>query len=515
MQTVPIQKFGTKLMSSNKALNATPPYFLQVSQNGRIYDGGIWPRRGKIGKYTEATYISRGIISIKNRLFIVRNQRLMEIDLVAWTSTDRGSVGHDEVCNFVTYGIYLLIFANGQTPIVFNTATNAIAAITTVPAWGGYWGGKFQGFTFTSKDNILYISRPIDSANQSYCYDRTTTSAPTSQNISLDGDILGGKGGLNRFTIFTTSLIYTIDKSSLAITAGSAALTSTPVGEGGELLHQNTIVLSGDKVFYWNKNLQVKTVYYRQWINDAAIGELSDEPVIGMNEFIRDMIDPTQPCPFWFLNSNDNTIQWHLKPKDNAYNTITIVYDIVNETWDYDIGKNYNGVTNIGRKYYWVSTFNSDVFEDDIWYNDDWVPFKFWIRTSPNNFGNLEQKNIAWMWISGIMRRDMKRDVKVDVDEQTVYSGEIDWLDVAWISPWGIGTTPIWVTPIWSDEMSAINANKLFSWDRTIDQADLRAFGKRVVLDFSCISENQEWLIDVLQWKIEWNANFTSINDRI
>ena len=290
----------------------------------------------------------------------------MEVDIVAGTSIDRGSVGHDAVCNFVTYGIYILIFADGQTPRVFNSSTNTIGAIASVPAGGGYVGAKFQGFTFTNKDNLMYISRPIDAANQSYCFDWTTTTAPTSQNISLDGNILGMRGGLNRLTVFTTSLIYTTDKASLVVTAGSAALTSTPVGEGGELLHQNTIVLSGDKVFYWNKNLQVKTVYYRQGINDAAIGELSNEPVVGMNEFIRQMIDPNQPSPFGFLNQNDNTIHRHMKPKDNAYNTITIVYDIVNQTWAYDIGKNYNGVANMGSKYYGVSTFNSDVFEDDI-----------------------------------------------------------------------------------------------------------------------------------------------------
>ena len=109
----------------------------------------------------------------------------------------------------------------------------------------------------------------------------------------------------------------------------------------------------------------------------------------------------------------------------------------------------------------------------------------------------------------------MVYDVWIEVDGDISYSWQILWSEVAWISPWWIGTSPIGSLPIWSDYMAAINANKLFEFDRIIDQWDLRAFGKRVVFDFSCSSINQEWLIDMLEWQIEWNANFTSINDRI
>ena len=42
------------------------------------------------------------------------------------------------------------------------------------------------------------------------------------------------------------------------------------------------------------------------------------------------------------INKNDDTIHFHLRTTGAVYNDITLVYDITNDTFTTDTGKNYN-----------------------------------------------------------------------------------------------------------------------------------------------------------------------------
>lgn len=77
-------------------------------------------------------------------------------------------------------------------------------------------------------------------------------------------------------------------------------------------------------------------------------------------------IDVNQPSSYAFLNETDKTIQMHIRSIGSPYNDYTLVYDLVNDTWNVDTKKNYNYIVKDLDKYYGFSDVNSSIYIDDV-----------------------------------------------------------------------------------------------------------------------------------------------------
>jgi len=206
-------------------------------------------------------------------------------------------------------------------------------------------------YSFLWVDNILYISRPVTLTNPEYAYDFTWTG---SQQIVYNEKITSLKSTQNGLYIFLETRLEFLWANSLQNVAWSATFISTPVWEWSAPISNKCIVGSWDTLFRISKNLQVQTVNYQAWILNPIIWELSARPIVWIKEFLT-TISMDQPNSFWFYNENDKTIQFFIRSAWSLFNDYVLVYDLVNDTWNIDTNKNYNGMVKIGYGYYLYS----------------------------------------------------------------------------------------------------------------------------------------------------------------
>lgn len=198
---------------------------------------------------------------MNNKLYQVANSKIYEIDTSTGVQTEKVTLGYDAFVDVLVYGSNIAVITSpGQTPKFYN-GNVTITDITTVPASTSGIVEYCRNYSFVSKNNILYISRPITAANPEYAYDWTGSG---SQNITYDSNVIGLKGTMNGLYTFLENKVEYLGANALQNVSGSATFISTPLGEGSAPISNSCIVASGDKIFYISRNLQVQTVNFIQ-----------------------------------------------------------------------------------------------------------------------------------------------------------------------------------------------------------------------------------------------------------
>lgn len=487
-----IEKFGSKLMVSSKSINKIPYEYMQISENARIYDGGIWPRRGKSLIIESVLWTNnKGGFIMWGKLYQIANSKIYEIDVDAETQTEIATLWYDEITDILVYETFAIIVSTWQALKVFDWTVTIITP-ATVPAWDTWWIIEYtRWYSFYAIWNILYISRPITSTNPEYAYDFTWSG---SQNIPFDSPITGLQGTMNGIYIFTEKKVEFIGANSLQNIAWSATFISSPLWDSWAPINNLAIAASGDKIFYVTKNLQVQTVNFISWTADATIWELSAVPVVSIKEFLN-TIDEDQPQAFWFYNKNDKTIQFHLRTKWFPFNNIVLIYDLINDTWNVDSGKNFNYIVENWFEYYWFSDINTNIYKDDVTFSDAWIPIGFRIKTQAMNQGIISEKKFQGFWTAGWVWFLTELGYNVSVDWESVFndviSGNLLWINEIW-EIWGV---EVWWEPIWWD---FTYSSELNPFERTADVWRIDRDGKRVEIEITSTSQIQDFILDML-----------------
>ena len=507
MKDIFIEKFWTKLMVASKSVNKIPTEYMKYSQNARIFDWWIWPRKWKRLIINSTLWTkNQGAFELNSKLYQVTNSKIYEIDTVNETQTEIDDLWYDERVDVLVYNSqYAIIASEWEILQVFDWTT--ITTPATVPAWDT--GGILEytrWYSFYWIWNILYISRPITAANPEYGYDFT---GAWSQNISFDSKITGLKGTMNWLYIFTEDKVEFIWANSLQNVAWAAAFISTPLWFGWEPVNNLCIAASWEKIFYITKNLQVNTINYIQWTDSPTIWQISNRPVISIKEFLN-TISPEQPSAFAFYNKNDEIIEFHVRENNSLFDNKVLVYDIPNDTWNIDIWKNYNYVVKFWYENYWFSDINSNIYKDNEWYNDAWTSIKFLLRTQNMNQWAIRQKLYWWLLTAWWVWTQTELKYKVLVDNQSVFTDSITWNINNIDSLWEIGGETIWWEPIWW-ELNYIS--EITPFDRIADEWRIWNSGKRIQIEISSNSQIQDFIIDVL-WIRAKQTSHTDISSK-
>ena len=510
MKDYPIEKFGTKLMVASKSVNNIPDFYLSLSRNARIYDGGIGPRRGKtLLKSSTLGTRNRGGFTLGGKLYQVTNSKIYETSLVDGTQTEKATVGYDAQCDVLTYGSNIaIIVSSGQAPKVYDGATT-VTTPATVPASNTGIIEYCRGFSFLAGGtggNILYVSRPITAANPEYAYDWTGSG---SQNITYDKPIKALKATLNGLYVFTEDLVDFLGANALQNVAGSATLISTPIGAAAYPVNNLNVAAAGDKIFWVSKNLQVMTVNYVPGIASTQIGELSARPVVSIKEFL-DTLSTDQATSFGFFNENDQTVQFHLRSASSGFNDEALVYDTVNDTWNVDTGKNYNNVVKIGFAYYGLSDVNSSVYQDDVGFSDNGVAIGFHITSQYLIQGTYRQKTYRGLFAMGGIGSYTSLNVIMGVDSDTVFSDIISGFPDLSIGLGDVGGAPVGGEPI-GGFLGYTSTRSPF--DLLADEGRVFNSGTRCQIDISSSSLIQDFIIDRLGVRADVN-NFVDTQNK-
>ena len=506
MKDYPIKWFWSKLMVKSRSINNIPDQYLEWAQNVRIYDGGIGPRKWKrlLLNSTLGT-VNRGGFSMNSKLYQIANSKIYEINTLTGAQTEKATLWYDALTDILVYwNTIAVIVSVGQTPKIFNGTT--VTDITTVPASTTGILEYCRNFSFITKDNILYISRPITAANPEYAYDWTGSG---SQNITYDSKVAGLKSTMNGLYVFLDNKVEYLGANALQNVSGAATFISTPLGEGAAPISNLVIAASGDKIFYISKNLQIQTVNFVQGATNPSIGELSARPVVWVRELLKD-IDPNQPNAFAFYNENDKTIQFHVRSTKSLFNDYVIVYDLVNDTFSIDVGKYYNYIIKHGSDYYGYSDINTSVFQDDVGYSDAGSPISTKLRTWPYNANSLKQKMFWGIFTSWSIWFLTEITYTANIDGDTIFQEDVIGNQ---LFPEGIGELSggeLSGEPVAWD-LIYVPDRQIF--DRIADEWRIYATGTRIQIEMTCTSLVQDWIIDML-WFMYEPTNYIDTNNK-
>jgi hypothetical protein len=501
-----IKWFWSKLMVASRSINNIPDQYLQWSQNARIYDGGIGPRpwRQLVVNSSLGTNNKGGFV-MNNVLYQIANSKIYQIDLSLWTQTDKGNLGYDAYTDVEVYGKTIAIISSPwQTPKIFNGTT--VTDITTVPAGTTGIVEYCRNYSFIAKDNVLYISRPITAANPEYAYDWTGTG---SQNITYDSNIVGLKGTMNGLYVFLETKVEYLGANALQNVSGAATFISTPLGEGAAPLSNLCIAASGDKIFYISRNLQVQTVNFVQWASNPSIGELSARPVVGIREFLTN-VSTTQPTAFAFYNENFKIIEFNIRKQGSAFNDYTLTYDLINDTWNVDTGKNYNYVVRLWFDYYGFSDINTCIYKIDTGYSDNGSPIDFMIQTNNYNMGSILHKQFWWFYTSGWIWFLTQLDYSIDVDSDPIFQDSISWQTFISDSLGELsGTELSWEPVAWD----LYYTPQRTAFDRVADEWRIYTTWKRISATISSKSQIQDFILDMFGFRYE-RTDYSDVSDK-
>ena len=509
MKDFPIKWWGSKLMVASKAINTIPNQYLSYSQNLRIYDWGIWPRKGKqlLTNSTLWTNNKGGFI-MWGKLYQVANSKIYEVNTTTWVQTEKATLGYDAKVDILVYDTFSLITSEWHQIQVFDGTT--LTTPSTQPATNNGIIEYFWWYSFIADNKTLYISRPIAKDYPTNVYDFTwswnqtinwATAFTSAQNRLFKAKILWLKWTMNGIYIFTEENVEYINSNSLQNVAWSATFISTPIWDWVWPVSNFAITASWDKVFWLSKSKQIQTLNYVSWITNSQIWELSQRPVISVKKLL-DILDKTQDNCFAFYNENDKTIQWHTRTTWSPINDITIVYDLVNDTWNIDTGKRYNYMVKSGDIYYGFSDVNSSIYLDDTWFSDWWVPIDTKLITQniiiwPNQsiFGGFYVKGGIWNLTT--------INFKANVDWQNVftdsYAGSNYPIPDLWEIWSEIGDIIAWPLTYLSE---------LNPFDMRADMWRIWRMWNRIQYEISSNSQIQDFIIDML-WTTAEASLFT------
>lgn len=541
MKDYPIKGFWSKLMVASRSINNIPDEYLDYAQNVRIYDWGIGPRPGK-QILTNSWIWTKNMwgFVMNNVMYQITNWNIYSVDTTTWVQTLKASLWYDAFTDIEVYGKNIAIIVSpGQTPKWYDgnvTVTN----ITTVPASTTGIVEYCRNFSFITKDNILYISRPITAANPEYSYDWTGAGA---QNITYDSNIIGLKWTMNGLYVFLENKIEFLWANALQNVSWSATFISTPLWEGAAPISNACIAASWDKIFYISRNLQIQTVNVVAGATNPSIGELSARPVVGIREFLT-QISTTQTTAFAYYNENYKIIEFHFRSIGNAFNDKALIYDLINDTWSVDTGKNYNYIVKYGYDYYGFSDINSSIYKNDTWNSDNWTPIDLLIRTSGYNIWTILHKMFGWFYIAWSISFLTDLSINITIDGESVFQDVISWKNFAELQPWQDESWVVITDEVWNivyDESHTVYRDpSVFEWewelswmalsdepiawdlyfspgrtvfDRIADEGRIYQSWKRIAIEVTSWSQIQDFILDML-WFRYLPSTYTDVTDK-
>lgn len=102
---------------------------------------------------------------------------------------------------------------------------------------------------------------------------------------------------------------------------------------------------------------------------------------------MKDLDEDQSEC-FGFYNQEEELVMWHLRKAGEIHNNITLIYDLVNETFLVDDSKYFRCLTYHDNKIYAGSDLNSFIYREGDAYDDDGFAIDWERKTIETDLGN-------------------------------------------------------------------------------------------------------------------------------
>lgn len=307
--------------------------------------------------------------------------------------------------NFISYGRYTVILTWWTTYVYSQSwwlvtvpAQNFESSniVWSIPQANPLIGASLTWFTFIANNvpwyrNILHISKPITPDTPENCYDRSTTTWGNNQyndvweNRAMPSNIVWMIWNLNYLYIFCERTIEVLERNSVQQFNSKWYLVTTPIGDWDQLANPRSTICAGQNVFYFTRNLEIKTLNLEPGLAYPQIGTLSDSNRHSIKWRIDRNLSRDQRDAFMIYDKKENTIELYCKSKNSSYNDKVIVYSLYDDSFTIDEWKIITHWTN--DYFSWLDTVflggaSWQVYIDDDLYHDEpnsWqiVPISF------------------------------------------------------------------------------------------------------------------------------------------
>ena len=424
--------------------------------------------------------------SLNDKLYVVMNKNLYSVNTTtrAYSTAIWAVSTTDTPINFVTYDKYTIILNGEDYPYLYDGSSLSQLGSWNITNWAnaGVWT-SFADFTIVAWTwayaNQLFISKPIVSTAITDCYDWVDATADIR---TMKSNILGMVSTLDRLIVFCENSIEWLDRSTVATVWGKSVFYTKPIGEWDKLASHRSIVAAGDKIFFITKDNKIKTIDYIQGTSDLRIGNLSDQEKQSISLFMENL-DSDQSESFWYFNKTENLIKRHVKSQGALFIDTVINYDLINKTFLPDDNKYFSCAEEYDKKYYCGGDVNSNLYQDEVWYDDDWEGISWYRRSKDDPLGNPQiRKSVRGVWVNWQINSLWSFNMEVYVDwEKATSTKTINWVGII---PWSLSSAVIWGTEIGGEAIggdpiqgSAFIMNN-FNWK--LSKSKLRQKGLRV-----------------------------------
>lgn len=379
----------------------------------------------------------QGMASVNWTLYAVYSQDLYSIDLDAETDTkvSTSTLTSDSKVDTIVFWQYLIILTGDSLPKVRDAVGSTWTSLTTsnIESWANpRFGTEFLYFTvlawWGTKKNRLYFSRGITQANPEYCYDWAGTG---SEILYMKGDIQALAATLDRLFVFTDKTVEYFDTSTIQDVSGLSVSYTKPLSKYNVPVWPDAVVVAQDRILFFTKDFNVKELLRGDWISDIEIGNLSDRKNQSIREFMKELDDDQSEC-FGLYNQEEELVMRHLRKAGDIHNNITLIYDLVNDTFLVDDSKYFRCLTYHNNKIYAGSDLNSFIYREWDAYDDDGFAIDRERKTIEMNLGNPNMiKYFREIGLSGEHNSLSNVKIEVFVDgEIEAWPFTISWEDI-------------------------------------------------------------------------------------
>lgn len=490
-----------------------PQQYATDMRNFRVKNGVSIPRPGYKKAASQTGNPVRALASNNGNLYAVQGGRLRKADFVAGTFSDLGSVAVDQASSCSTYDKYTVVFTDG-TPYVYDGTT--LSAVTTfVASSNPRFAVPFANFLWaaggnsgsSSKRNVLYVSRPASPTNPQYCYDWTGSGSDA---ILCPADILALASTLSRIFIFQDGRIDWIDKSSYTTIGGVTTFFRNPLALGDKVASKDCAVAAGDKLFYMTDRKRIRTVGYAVGVDQPEIGDLSEDPAVGIQLWLDRNLSDDQSGAFGWYDQANRLVKFHVRSRTSAFNDLVVSWDMVNKTFVVDGNKLFGAAVNHLGSSYAGSSVNGDVYRDEFGGDDDGSPIVGY-RVSAPLFLGADATYKVWNGckLTGTIGQQSSFTQLIMVDGRAVDQSDVDY-STAILGGAQVGGSPIGQNPVGGPV--GTQQSKPFLKDRTRGYVD--AVGRALSVRHSFNDVNPVFSLDTLE-TVEKPSSYFELNESV
>lgn len=418
--------------------------------------------------------------SVDGKLFAVYNRELYEIDLAAWTETDRSSspITASDRIRLLGYGRVVIVLTGAGYPFIWNIGAGTWTQLDATKidnSANPRFGEVYLHLTFVAggwdNENALWISRGITAANPEYAYDWDGTG---SEKLIFDSKIQAIKATEQRLYVFTEKSIAYIDEAALqGVSIGGATATFPKiVSKYNAPASNEAVVAAHDRMFAFTKDRNIVEIN-RAGINDIEVANISDIEGVSIRWFLQTLDEDQSTCVGYF-NAEENLIVWCLKTEWSPINNINLIYDLNYNTFLVDDNKFFGASCFHNNKLYTGSFTSAIIYrEGEFWdYDGDSIPWERVIETdleAPEMRKMFTDIAIAW-------EHNGLSTIYIDVEVDGESAGWPFLIAGSSVISWGMWTFPIGQMPI-AGEVEQVGLEKFM---KTIWQGDIRSKGTTI-----------------------------------